>query len=83
VKRRAFAPAWLRTRHQNARVNLVGANASGVEPPTRSQIIEHDVLSRCEPVALDAGELAEVVRGCAREGWLGGCVDDAIHVDAQ
>jgi hypothetical protein len=43
-------------------------------------MIEHNVLSRCELVALGAGEVAETVRRCAAEGWVGGLMYDAIHI---
>jgi predicted nucleic acid-binding protein len=51
-----------------------------VYPSEAWQIIEQNVLSRCELVALETSEVADVVRGCARQGWLGGRVYDAIHV---
>lgn len=51
-----------------------------VYPAEAWQMIEHNVLSRCQLVALEASELAELVRDCASQGWVGGRVYDAIHV---
>jgi predicted nucleic acid-binding protein len=51
-----------------------------VYPAEAWQMIERNVLSRCDLVALEAGELAETVRECAGQGWVSGRVYDAIHV---
>jgi predicted nucleic acid-binding protein len=51
-----------------------------VYPAEAWQMIERNVLSRCGLVALEGSELAETVRECAGQGWVGGRVYDAIHV---
>lgn len=54
--------------------------APRIYPAEAWRLIEHNVLSRCEVVSLDAEEHKEVVRECAHQGWIGGRVYDAVHV---
>jgi len=44
------------------------------------QIIEAMILPHMELVTLTAKEYQEVVRQCARSGWVGGKVHDAVHL---
>jgi hypothetical protein len=51
-----------------------------VYPAEAWQLIEQNILSRCQLVALEAGEVTEMLRDCAMQGWLGGRIYDAIHL---
>ena len=51
-----------------------------IYPTEAWMLIERNVLSRCQVVALNAEEQQEVVRDCATNGWIGGGVHDAVHV---
>ena len=51
-----------------------------VYPTEVWQIIETMILPHMELVTLTAKEYQEVVRQCARSGWIGGKVHDAVHL---
>ena len=51
-----------------------------VYPADAMRAIEERILSRMTLVSLDETEYVEVVRRAAREGWIGGRIHDAIHV---
>jgi predicted nucleic acid-binding protein len=50
-----------------------------VYPAEAWRMIEQNVLARCRLVVLEAGELSEMIRNCAEQGWVGGQVYDLIH----
>ena len=49
-------------------------------PSEAWQIIEDMVLPHMELVTLTPREYRDVVRHCAVSGWVGGKVDDAVHL---
>ena len=51
-----------------------------VYPAEAWRMLEQNVLTRCQLVVLEAGELTEMLRNCADQGWVGGQVYDVIHV---
>jgi len=51
-----------------------------IYPSEASQIIEEMILPHMEMVTLKPKEYQEVVRYCAASGWVGGRIDDAIHL---
>jgi predicted nucleic acid-binding protein len=51
-----------------------------ITPDGALKRIEDQILSSMTLVLLDEGEYVEIVRRAAREGWIGGRIHDAIHL---
>jgi predicted nucleic acid-binding protein len=53
-----------------------------VSPAEAWRVIQENVLSLFEIEALPRSDYTEVLRQCAAQGWTGGLVYDAIHLQA-
>jgi predicted nucleic acid-binding protein len=51
-----------------------------ISPAMARQIIESQILPHMTLVSLDPDEYIEIVRRAATEGWIGGRIHDAIHL---
>ncbi len=51
-----------------------------VYPLEAWQLLEESILPHFNLIGLTPGEYSELVHQCAREGWTGGRVYDAIHL---
>jgi len=53
-----------------------------LSPAEAWQILQENVLQLFDVESLSRSDYAEVLRDCARQGWSGGLVFDAIHARA-
>jgi predicted nucleic acid-binding protein len=54
-----------------------------VHPTVALKAVEDQILKSMALVSLDENEYAGVVRRAAHEGWIGGRIHDAIHLECS